>query len=1296
MREPPPVPGLGSLTLIGVGGFGSVWQGAEAGAAVAIKVSHAADDDARTRLKREAAVLGRVGPPRVPACRGQGVLPDGRAYLVMEHLAGHTLAQEIEGWRAPPPLARVRAIGSALLESAAALHEQGVVHRDLKPENVFLVATGAERVEARLMDFGLSQVRASAGPLERTVANPGAGTIEYMAPEQIAGEAAEAPADVYALGLLLYEIATLRLPFTGDRRELEYAHLSFRPARPSDFALVPEPIEEVILRCLAKDPAQRYADAGALRLAFGQALAVLPHGQTEKAALRADAARARSAPGGGGDRQKMVLVFAAGPRVAEARPLLEPYAGQMAHAQPGMAVYAFGHRAGHSPGQRALAAGNALLARGLAERLIVDVGDVRLRPRPGGPRLFSPSFTEAARYPTANDPPGILLTAAAGALVPSVPCQPWPGRPGHFLIEGPTADQTQARTMMPEAVAPLVGRSEQVLALLGEADLALGAGKPRVASVLAEPGLGKTRLAFELANRLRDRHPSAEVIELTAREPLGSDADGGANLAELLRRGLDLPALAPPDGGRDLLVERLGEAGREVYASAALLLGWIAPDHPAVTALRAAPGVLRANMARAGLAALRHLADRRPVVLVLDDVHWADDTLLDAIEQATASELPLWVCAFGRPVFAEGRPNWGQRAAGLRTERLGPLDGASAAELCRQLLRPAGEVPEPVITRLTERAEGVPLLLSDLVRGLRREGLVRQQVGGGVWYVATEVLDRLPDSPVSEWLADRELELLPPDLAAHARLLSLLSPEISIEEVEGMLALMERDLAEAFPLDSRVAMFRLRQLGLLLQKRNGAFSFRNGVLRDGVARSVAEVVAHRVHEAALSFYRAAPLPASTRTSRLAWHASRAGERREAGRAYLALAESARQGHNYLEADLFYTQALAHMEEAEQEPRLLALRGRGTMRYRLGRYEGSLEDLAGARELAARGGDLAIQADVMLDESMALDWVFDWRRSRDLAERARELVERAQSPVLEARLLLALGRSLHRFNQDREAVPMLRQAFTLAESIGDPGYEVEVTAGLLLGFILPLLGLLDEAEQRLDQVGRSCESKGDELHLAAMLGNRACLWLARNDRARFMADTQRVLDYARRMGSVSIERFANINSASFLLWRGEYDAAEPFARRIVEIDARYFQQSGYRPDAPALLARILWWQGEEAAAARLVDEVRSIEAQARAQAKSEQLLLPSDEVLLETLGLAIAGAGAQRWEPLLARAREAAQGQELIEVLELAGSTAQRRGDLRDARRWWQEALVAGERIPNVMGERIRQRLARLG
>jgi tetratricopeptide (TPR) repeat protein len=1298
-QAPPPaapeVPGFAGLSLLGTGGFGSVWEAVDgSGAPVAIKVSHFHDSDAQLRFDREASLLARVGPPHVPAPRGNGILADGRPYLAMERLSGRTLADEIERWSAPPPLARLRELGAALLESAAAVHACGVEHRDLKPENVFLVDSPGDQLRAKLMDFGFSRGVKVAGP-QHTISAPGAGTPEYLAPEQIVGNQADCRADVYALGLLLFEMATLRLPFVGDRRELEYAHLSYRPPPPSDFAQVPAPLEQVILRCLAKDPALRFADAGALRGELARVFTVLPEGPMATKPPRASRAGNKATPPGGSERQKMVLLFAQGPRVSatEVQPALQPFSGLVAQAAAGLACYTFDHRAGRSPGLRALAAAHALLAAGLAERLIIDVGDVTVKARPGGTRLFGSVFSEADRYPRPGDPRGILLSPAARVLFPSDACQPTPARPGYFALGAAAAAGPFDRSVMEDAPSPLVGRADLLRVLLQEATTAVSDGRSRVASVLAEPGLGKTRVARELGRRLREQLPTAELIEMRAREPLGGPTDDA--LADLLRRTLALPGSPPADGGRALLEERIGEAGRDTYISVALLLGWIASDHPAVEALRAAPGVLRANLARAGFEALRRLATRQPVLVVLDDAHWADDTLLDALEQATAAEVPLWLCALGRPAFADGRPSWGERASHVHRERLGPLDRDSAAQLCRHLLHPATDVPEPVVIRLVDRTEGMPLLLSDLVQGLRREGLVREQIGGA-WCVATEVLDQLPDSPLVEWIAGRELDQLPPELAAHARLVSLLCPEISVAEVNGVLERMDRDLADIFPMDAGVALERLEQLGLLVQHRNGSFSFRNTMIREGVAKRTGEAQATAIHRSALAFYRSAPVDGSLRASRLAWHAARAGERQEAGTTYLWMAESARQGHRYLEADLLYSQALSHLDDAQEAGRLRALQGRGNMRYRLGRYQGSREDLALARDLAVRGGDPATQVDVMLDESMALDWLFEWSSSRELAERARELARGLSAPALQARVLLAVGRSLTRFNQDREAADLLRQASRRAEAIGDEGYEVQVTAGLMLGFLLPLLGLVDEAEDYLLRVNQLCEAKGDELHLAALWINRSCLWIARNDRERFLEDIARLLAYARRMGSASMERFATFNSACFFLWRGECAEAEPYARRIVEIDDRYFDRDGFRPESSVLLARVLWGKGDEVAAQKLVAEIRARRTAASRAATPAQPLQPNDEVLLDMMALVVAEGGIEQWPALVERARTVAQGQELIEVLEMAGLAAERRGDRSLARRWWQEALAAGERIPNVMSGRLRQRLETSG
>src|SRR5207237_4489733 len=100
----------------------------------------------------------------------------------------------------------------------------------------------------------------------------------------------------------------------------------------------------------------------------------------------------------------------------------------------------------------------------------------------------------------------------------------------------------------------------------------------------------------------------------------------------------------------------------------------------------------------------------------------------------------------------------------------------------------AGNVPHAAIGRLVQRTHGIPLLLVELIRGLKRDGLVRKRLRGDSWFLATDELERLPDSPLIEWLAEREVVSLPRDLANHGRLASMLGVEFGIEEIDGIVA----------------------------------------------------------------------------------------------------------------------------------------------------------------------------------------------------------------------------------------------------------------------------------------------------------------------------------------------------------------------------------------------------------------------------------------------------------------------------------------------------------------------------
>jgi predicted Ser/Thr protein kinase len=264
---------IGSYVIeqeIGRGGMGVVYRGRDRrlGRPVAIKAvsPEAARDPARReRLRREAraaAALTHPGIATVYALEEQGE----ELFLVTELLEGRTLRDLLA--RGPVPLPRWLVIARALAEAVGAAHAAGIVHRDLKPENILETADGRIKV----LDFGLARGAGLLGhDLAPTITQAGTlvGTPAYMAPEQIRGAPIDARADVFALGIVLYELATARHPFgDGSVGETISRILDQPPAPPAGLVVMPAAVEQVILRCLDKLPAARFADAGALAAAL--------------------------------------------------------------------------------------------------------------------------------------------------------------------------------------------------------------------------------------------------------------------------------------------------------------------------------------------------------------------------------------------------------------------------------------------------------------------------------------------------------------------------------------------------------------------------------------------------------------------------------------------------------------------------------------------------------------------------------------------------------------------------------------------------------------------------------------------------------------------------------------------------------------------------------------------------------------------------------------------------------------------------------------------------------------------
>jgi Tol biopolymer transport system component len=293
------------LGPLGAGGMGEVWRARDPrlGRDVAVKVLPTAvvtDADRLRRFEQEARATGALNHPNVLAIHDLGT-HEGAPYLVTELLEGATLRARLAD--GPVPTRKALDWGGQIARGLAVAHDQGIIHRDLKPENLFVTRDG----RVKILDFGLAKAlggEATGDDATLAMTEPGAvlGTAGYMAPEQVRGRPADARADIFALGAVLYELLAGRRAFPGDSAiDRAHAILNQEPAPlPAD---VPPVVERLVLRCLEKAPDERFGTARDLGFALEAAATPSEVGAagTTPAPLAADAA---------GRRRRRVLVAA--------------------------------------------------------------------------------------------------------------------------------------------------------------------------------------------------------------------------------------------------------------------------------------------------------------------------------------------------------------------------------------------------------------------------------------------------------------------------------------------------------------------------------------------------------------------------------------------------------------------------------------------------------------------------------------------------------------------------------------------------------------------------------------------------------------------------------------------------------------------------------------------------------------------------------------------------------------------------------------------------------------------------
>jgi tetratricopeptide (TPR) repeat protein/predicted Ser/Thr protein kinase len=728
----------------GAGGMGTVYlaRDSETGAPVALKILQRCGDDELERLAREARSIADVRHPGVVRYVAHGSSQAGPSFLAMEWLEGQDLGDRLAN--AGLSIAETLVLGRRVAEALAAVHARGIVHRDLKPSNLFLPGGALDRVT--IIDFGIARFDFATHALTHT--GMGLGTPGYMAPEQARGARdVDARADIFSLGCILFECLTGRPAFAGEHPIAVLAKVLFEDAahvsdlRPE----VPEPLSMLIGRMLEKDP-QKRPDKAAGVAALLETMESLPL-EGGGAPLRATSRTAvtqtapRLASGIHDGEQRLVSVILVGAAEPGSQPLSEETATLSALATPEQAEMALRLIAselgaaiarllngttivtiagvGAATDRAARAARCALAVRAAAPNrsIVLATGRGGRDGRGSMGDVIDRAAALLATIPERADL-GVRMDELTAGLLDARFQVRW--EPELFLLFGERDAEDAPRTVLGQPTT-CVGRDRELRMLVDLLAECVEEPCARVVLVTAGPGVGKTRLRQELAARVRAQHGKAVDIWIARGDPMRSGAPFGL-LTQVLRREARLADGEPVSDRRRkiaaLVARRVREADRPRVAEfLGELVGAPFPDagREQLRAARQDPILMGDQMRRAWVDFVQAECRKRPVLLMLEDLHWGDQSTIDYLDASLRllSDAPLLVVALARPEVHDLFPKlWSQR--GLQTIELSALSRRACERLVREVLGDGAS--DDLVAKLWERSGGNAFFLEELLR----------------------------------------------------------------------------------------------------------------------------------------------------------------------------------------------------------------------------------------------------------------------------------------------------------------------------------------------------------------------------------------------------------------------------------------------------------------------------------------------------------------------------------------------------------------------------------------------------
>ena len=714
------------------GGMGVVYLARDLhdGARVGVKLLRTADDPGSTaRFWREAYALSSLRHSGIVRYLSHGLTPTGHPYMVMEWLDGEDLAARLR--RGPLDVVETLRIGIRVCEAMAAAHRHGIVHRDIKPANLFL--PGGRIDDVTVVDFGLARVGQT---LRETTPGALMGTPGFMAPEQVRSDPdLDHRADIYSIGASLFACLVQRPPFVGDHHMAILAKVLFEEA-PRISALrpgIPPGLDELIAQLVAKNPEERPVDASTVATALLDTLGRLgveaPIKQLVTPAITSGEQRFLTVllvQGGAvsGRARRGALARAAGTYGAQLEDMADgTIAGIFAeHGQPmemaeRAARAALSMQAELGGGPVVLATGRGIVSDSLPVGQVIDLavsmflGDADTLPPGTNLQEDGPDTGQI-----------VVDDVTAGLLDRSFSVAPLGPRRYRLLGIDEDAENTAPRLLGVPTLC--VGRQRELATLEGLLDECIEEEHARAILITGPSGVGKSRVRTELLQRLEGRSHDISVW-LGRGDWLRSGASHGL-LADVLRDAMHLTEGQPLEERRQRIVTRVAEVvPEEDVDRVAVFLGELVnvpfddAERIQLAAARRDHKVMHDQMRLAFLDWLGAELERKPALIVLDDLHWGDLPTIRFLDAALRNlrERPLMVLALAQPRVHKLFPDL-FAARDLEEIRLRPL----SQRACRTLVQYVLQVPEDVVEQIVARCEGNAFFLEELIRSVAEGG----------------------------------------------------------------------------------------------------------------------------------------------------------------------------------------------------------------------------------------------------------------------------------------------------------------------------------------------------------------------------------------------------------------------------------------------------------------------------------------------------------------------------------------------------------------------------------------------